>query len=265
MTNYHGKTVLVTGATGGIGKAVCAELAKQGYSLILTARNAERLAKACDDLRTEFQGNFDFIVADMAHRASTQAFAASLQQLNVDLHGVVLMPPQIAPTKECLPSPDVWLDVFNGSFVGPLEVLKHAMATMKPRPRDAVRCKVVVVSGVSSAHAMENYATSNSLRCAWRGQEKTLALTYGPQGIHVNTLSLGGTLTEGYQAKLAKRAADAGVSFEQRLLDETDNVPLKKYGTPKEVAVSVATLLGPFTDHMTGQNFLHEGGFVRSY
>jgi len=265
MTNHQAMTVLVTGATGGIGKAVCAELAAQGYSLILTARNAERLAKACDELREKYQGNFDFIACDMADRASTDAFFPSLQKFNANLHGAVIMPPQIRRTEDCLPSATVWSDIFNGSFIGPLEVLKHAIATMKPRPQNGVRCKVVIISGLSSIHALENYATSNTLRCAWRGQEKTLAIAYGPQGIHVNTLSLGGTLTEGYRNGIADRAAKAGISFEQRLAAETDNVPLKKYGTPEEVAFSVATLLGPFTDHMTGQNIPHEGGFVRTY
>jgi 3-oxoacyl-[acyl-carrier protein] reductase len=43
------------------------------------------------------------------------------------------------------------------------------------------------------------------------------------------------------------------------------NVPLGKYGTTEEAANAVATLLGPFSDHMTGTNILHDGGFTRAY
>ena len=55
------------------------------------------------------------------------------------------------------------------------------------------------------------------------------------------------------------------MTFEQRLAEETSNVPLHKYGTPEEVAVAVEGLLSPFSDHMTGLNILHDGGFTRAY
>jgi 3-oxoacyl-[acyl-carrier protein] reductase len=55
------------------------------------------------------------------------------------------------------------------------------------------------------------------------------------------------------------------VSVEQRLADETENIPLKKYGSPKEVAAAVEGLLSAFSDHITGVNILHDGGFTRAY
>ena len=97
-----------------------------------------------------------------------------------------------------------------------------------------------------------HYATSNVVRCAWLAEAKTLAFALGEQGIHVNTLSLRGTLAPWYRAGLEKRAAGAGVSFEERLAEETANIPLRKYGTPEEVAIAVQGLLSPFSDHMTG-------------
>ena len=81
----------------------------------------------------------------------------------------------------------------------------------------------------------------------------------------MNTLSIGGALTPGYASSLDKRAAKAGVTLEQRLADETSNIPLKKYGTPDEVAAAVEGLLSAFSDHITGVNILHDGGFTRAY
>jgi 3-oxoacyl-[acyl-carrier protein] reductase len=92
-----------------------------------------------------------------------------------------------------------------------------------------------------------------------------LAFALGDRGIHVNTLSLGGTLTPGYAVSLERRAANAGVTIEHRLAEETSNVPLRKYGTPAEVAAAVEGLLSPFSDHVTGLNVLHDGGFTRAY
>jgi 3-oxoacyl-[acyl-carrier protein] reductase len=51
----------------------------------------------------------------------------------------------------------------------------------------------------------------------------------------------------------------------ERLAEETSNVPLRKYGTPAEVAGAVEGLLSAFSDHMSGLNVLHDGGFTRAY
>jgi 3-oxoacyl-[acyl-carrier protein] reductase len=136
---------------------------------------------------------------------------------------------------------------------------------MRPDVSAGQRAKIVIVSGISSAQVLGHYATSNVIRTAWLGEAKTLAFALGERNIHVNTLSLGGTLTPGYRASIEKRAAAAGQSFDERLDAETDNVPLKKYGDPSEVAVAIEGLLSPFSDHMTGLNILHDGGFTRAY
>lgn len=202
---------------------------------------------------------------DMTQDESVSRFADELEARQVILDGVVLMPPQDPPARDPLPTSDRWREILQNSFVGPLSLLKAAIATMKPAPEKGRRSKIVIISGISSAQVLSHYASSNVVRCAWLAEAKTLAFSLGEQGIHVNTLSLGGTLTPGYSASLERRAAEAGVSFEQRLADETSNIPLRKYGTPDEVAAAVEGLLSEFSDHMTGLNILHDGGFTRSY
>ncbi|CAN7781537.1 SDR family oxidoreductase [Cupriavidus necator] len=87
----------------------------------------------------------------------------------------------------------------------------------------------------------------------------------GERGIHVNTLSLGGTLTPDYVASIDQRATKAGMTFPEQLAEETSNIPLRKYGSPEEVALAVEVLLSRFSDHMTDVNLLHDGGFTRAY
>ena len=81
----------------------------------------------------------------------------------------------------------------------------------------------------------------------------------------MNTVSLGGILTEHYAELISGRAKEAGQTYEQRLADETANVPLRKYGSPKEVAAVIDGLLSEFSDHLTGINVLCDGGFTRSF
>lgn len=258
-------TILVTGATGGIGQAVCARLTDAGYSLVLTARNPARLSAMTDELTGSGRGACQWIDVDMASDASVERFAGELAARQIILDGVVLMPPQPHATNDPLPASGTWREIFQSSFVGPLALLKAAISRMQPDPTHGRRCKIVILSGISSVQVLGHYATSNVLRCAWLAEAKTLAFALGEKGIHVNTLSLGGTLSPWYRAALESRAGGAGVSFDERLAEETANIPLRKYGTPDEVAVAVEGLLSAFSDHMTGVNILHDGGFTRAY
>jgi 3-oxoacyl-[acyl-carrier protein] reductase len=258
----HTRTILVTGASGGIGDPICRQLAKNGDSLVLAARNMEKLAALSGQLAGSGHRH---LYLDMSDDKVIRRFADELAEQQIVLDGVVLMPPQAHSTNDPMPGSQTWRDLFQNCFIGPLEVLKAAITTMKPDPVAGRRSKIVIISGISSAQVLGHYATSNVLRCAWVGEAKTLAFALGGRGIHVNTLSLGGTLAPWYREGIEKRARTAGMTFEQRLAEETSNIPLGKYGEPAEVAIAVEGLLSPFSDHMTGVNIMHDGGFTRAY
>ena len=256
------RTILVTGPTGGIGATLCTHLAAKGYNLVLAARSSDRLEEAVQSLSKSYpEQNFKSLVLDFADLNSIATAFAKLRSQAISLHGLVVMPPQIPPTDNCLPDSQAWEPIWRNSFVGPLEVVKQSVELF---PKTG-RSKIVIVSGISSAQVLGHYATSNVLRLAWLAEAKTIAFALGPRGIHVNTLSLGGVVTEKFKARIEQKAKDLGVTFEQQMEAEVANVPLKKYAEPREVACAVEGLLSEFSDHMTGLNILCDGGFTRAY
>jgi 3-oxoacyl-[acyl-carrier protein] reductase len=195
-------TYLITGASGGIGSAVCHRLANSGNQLVLAARDMERLAAL---QRTLAGVGHQVIPVDMASDESIEAFSERLEHLALKLDGAVLMPPQPHSANDPLPDSEVWRTLFQTSFIGPLATLKAAIARMHPIVANGERAKIVIVSGISSAQVLGHYATSNVIRTAWLGEAKTLAFALGERNIHVNTLSLGGTLTPGYRDSIASQ------------------------------------------------------------
>jgi 3-oxoacyl-[acyl-carrier protein] reductase len=253
-----GKKILVTGATGGIGIELCGHLASQGYGLILTARNEERLLKLTQRIKDSYRTPAICLPSDFSDQTT---FDALIEKTQDGLDGIVLMPPQVDPTAECLPKDTEWEHMFKTSFIGPLALIRALLPALKKSERS----KVVLISGISSAQVLSHYATSNVLRLAWLAQMKTLAHKYGPEKIHFNTLSLGGVLTDEYLNELGQDAKKRGITFGEAMAEQVDNVPLRKYAVPHQVGMAVEGLLGGFSDHMTGLNILCDGGFTRAY
>jgi 3-oxoacyl-[acyl-carrier protein] reductase len=256
------KTVLVTGASGGIGRPLCFHLAKRGMNLIVTARNENRLKELQNEL-LEYCPSISVIAKkmDYSEDASIQKFVAALTENSQTLNGIVLMPPQIPPTDSCFPPASAWQQMFHDAFIGPLRFLEACL----PFVDSDKRGKIVIISGISSVQALSHYATANVLRTAWLGQAKAMAIALGPKKIHINTLSLGGVTTPKYQEHLKSKAEKNNRSIDEQMEQEVSNVPLRKYGSTDDIAHAIEGLLSNFSDHFTGHNFVCDGGFNRSY
>jgi 3-oxoacyl-[acyl-carrier protein] reductase len=93
-------TFLITGASGGLGSAVCLRLANSGHQLVLASRNVDRLIA----LQTSLPGEGHQVIAlDMASDQSIEEFSAQLERLSLSLDGAVLMPPQPHAANDPLP------------------------------------------------------------------------------------------------------------------------------------------------------------------
>ncbi len=72
-------------------------------------------------------------------------------------------------------------------------------------------------------------------------------------------------MTDEFIRKLQKEAVEKNSSYTDILSQRVDNVPLKKYASPLEVAQIIEGLLSDFSNHLTGTNIICDGGFTRAY
>ena len=109
-------TVLVTGATGGIGQAICERLAANGARLVLSARDKVRLESLASLLPKPASGAHTVIPVDMASDDEVSEFDRRLSASGLQLDGVVLMPPQPIHRPAQCPSQEVWRTLFQASL-----------------------------------------------------------------------------------------------------------------------------------------------------
>ncbi len=245
---------LVTCATSGMGSKIARALTED--NLILTGRDQDKLQSLC-----EFTENRAFSVEmDFFDTRSLQAASTKIVDIG-KLDRIVFIIPRIPPSSNVFPSDEEWAELYKNYFINPLSLLRQLFE------ENAVNdgAKIVLISGISSKSALTYYATNNCLRSAWLGQAKAMALTLGEKRISVNTLSLGGVMTDSYTEKMKNKALDQSISFDQLMKNEVSNVPLRKYASIDDVVGAVIALLGPLSNHMTGQNIMLDGGFFKGY
>lgn len=253
------KTFIVTGASGELGGAI-ARLLAQDNNLILTGRDSSKLKKLQEELKAASPNNFEVSTLDFVSDASRKSFINYLNQNHASIAGLVLITPR--PQfygKGVWQEENVWLDVIQNTFTGPLEVLKNVV------PYLANPSKVVVIAGTTSIQVQPETGPNGVIRRMWTTYNKILSHQLGPKGISINTVSPGVVMTDFHQKRIQKKANDDGITYNDQMEKEVANIPLRRHAKPQEVAQTVKFLLSEQSDFINGVNLLLDGGLTLSY
>jgi 3-oxoacyl-[acyl-carrier protein] reductase len=248
-THLEGKVFILTGATGGLGRATAELLVAEGARVVVTGRDQGRLDEATAALGDSSVG----ILADNADPASAD------EVVNAALHrwGQVdgaLISVGGPPPGSIMETPDeVWSASFDSVFLGAIRVAR----TVAREIRGPGSIAFVLSSSVRAPLA--NLAVSNGLRPGLAMAAKTLADELGPQGIRVNGLLPGRIGTERV-AELDASTDDAEAARETAIA----GIPLGRYGEPEEFAAAATFLLSPVSSFVTGVMLPVDGGMLRA-
>jgi 3-oxoacyl-[acyl-carrier protein] reductase len=253
------KTFIITGASGELGSAT-AKLLAHDYNLILTGRDLTKLKNLQEELKTKNSGHYDICALDFISEPSRDGFESYLNQAHISIAGLVLIAPR--PQfygKTLMQDENVWLEVFQSTFTGPMEVLKVVL------PHLSNPSKIVVIAGTTSVQLQPEYGPSCVIRRMWTTYTKALSHQLGPQGISVNALSPGVVLTNFHQARIQKKFEETGLSYDDQMEKEVATIPLRRHAKPQDVAQTIKFLLSEQSDFINGVNLILDGGFTLSY
>lgn len=239
----EGKTVLVTGASSGIGRSTAIECSKMGATVILTARNEERLQETLSQMEGD---GHQYIVADLLQTEDLERIVATVPALD----GVVLCAGKGLTLPFNFSSRDKFDSIFEVNFFSPVELLR----LLNKKKKIATGGSVVMMDSIGG---VKRFSGGNSIYGASKAALKAMvnfcAVELAPRKIRVNGVCPGMVETP-----LIRR----GTLTEEQLKMDMDKYPLKRYGTPEEVAYGVIYLLSDASAWVTGHSLIIDGGIT---
>lgn len=239
------RRALVTGSSRGIGRAIALRLARSGFAVTLHCRErVDEAARVAAEIRG-FGGQVSILCFDVRERA------AARQALDGDVgahgayYGIVLNAGIARDNAFPALSDEDWDDVIDTSLDGFFNVLRPLVM---PMVRAKQGGRVVVLSSVSGIVGNRGQVNYSAAKAGLIGAAKALAVELASRNITVNCVAPGPIATE----------MTAGAPLEEML----KAVPMRRVGTPEEVAATVAFLMSDEAGYVTRQVIGVNGGIV---
>lgn len=239
--SLEGKTILVTGASSGIGKATAIECSKMGANVILTARNKERLEETLSQC-----GGGKIIPANLVEQDDIENLVNSVPTLD----GVVFSAGKgmTMPFNYC--SRDKFDEIFNINFFSTIETFR----LLSKKKKLNKGCSVVFIVSIGGTY---KYPVGNSIYGASKAAMRSM--------IHscVKELSSKQIRVNGIYPGMVETPLIHNLAFtDEQLKEDMSRYPLKRYGKPEEIAYGSVYLLSDASAWVTGQDLVIDGGIT---
>ena len=254
--NLEGKTAVVCGSTQGIGKATAIELARNGASVILMARNEEKLKAVKNELDASRNQKHTYLVADFSDPSGLSLVLENnktlLKQVNILVNNTGGPPGGKAIEAQI----EEFRYAFNQHLICNHLILQACIEGMKSSGYG----RIINVISTSVKVPLNNLGVSNTIRGAVANWSKTLANELGEFGITVNNVLPGATDTERLSSIAENKATKTGKSIEEVLKEMGNQAPLNRVGKPEETANAITFLASPAASFISGINLPVDGG-----
>ena len=253
--SLEGKNAIVCGSTKGIGLAIAEELAFLGACCTLVARNEEALQKAIQHLDIALRQKHAYLVADFSKPDTvSNAITAHVKKNTVHILINNTGGPPPGPVTEA--TEEAFLNAFNQHLICNQILAKAVIPSMKKEKYG----RIINVISTSVKIPIRNLGVSNTIRGAVASWAKTMANELGQFNITVNNILPGFTSTKRL-AVLIENMAKGGNTLvdiiEKNMMEE---VPMKRFADPSEIAAVAAFLASPAASYVNGASIPVDGG-----
>jgi 3-oxoacyl-[acyl-carrier protein] reductase len=245
--NFRGQTVLVTGATKGIGEKIANDLALLGADLILTGRNEKQIAELNGKIGSNRKAMKKWLAVDFSIKGSTQKFLdeiGSMKKIDVCINCAGIN--RINDIDET--SLDDWHDITAVNLEAPFLITRTVSRIMKANRYGRI-VNIASIFGVISKAKRSLYSIS---KFGLRGLTVSSSIDLAPYNILVNAVSPGFVKTE-----LTRRILEP-----EEMEKLAQQIPVGRFAQPEEISKAVLFLASNQNTYITGHNLIIDGGFV---
>jgi len=254
MPGRHSRKVaIVTGSSSGIGQAIAVRLAKEGASIVVNYRSHP---EGAEDTRKQIEAADSKVIvlqADVSRLADVQHLVDQAWQ---QLGGCDILVNNAGIEKGA----DFWEvteqdydEVMNVNLKGVFFLTQAFVRRLRETNRKG---RIINISSVHEEMAFPHFSTYCASKGAMRMLTRNLAVELGPLGITINNIAPGAIITP-----INRSLLDNKVKLDALL----QNIPLKRMGSPEEVASLTAFLASDEADYVTGSTYVIDGGLMVSY
>ncbi len=241
--SLEGKTILITGASSGIGRATAIECAKMGAKCIITGRNAERLQATFDALEGD---GHQQIIADLTNEEDMIRLVNECPQLDGLVNNAGLgntLPVQFYSEEQIQ-------RIFGTNFIAPTLLTKNLLK----KKRLCKGASVVFTSSIASNHHVVGKSLYGCSKAAIETYTKYASRELATKKIRCNSVHPGMVDTP---------LIHSGSITEEQHQEDMKKYPLERYGKPEEIAWGIIYLLSDASAWVTGHSLVIDGGVTR--
>ena len=249
--DLHGKIALITGASGGIGRATAKLLAREGVQTIVVARGESELQELAAEIESEGGSRSMVVVDDLNQRES---FARVRDRVSERFDHVDILVNNLGQGRPLAwDSPDeAWDEAFALNFTPPRKLAQVFIPGMRER-------KFGRIVNLTATLEPPNVSGSMTSKAAVQVWAKGLSRVLGRDGITVNCVSPGIVMTDQIRRQLPRWLPTK--EDQDRWLEQ--EVPMRRFGEPDDVARLICFLCSPLAGYITGQRIYADGGWNR--
>jgi 3-oxoacyl-[acyl-carrier protein] reductase len=256
----RGKVALVAAASKGLGRATAEELATEGATVVICARNRETLDSAREEIARTTGSQIVAVAGDVSIESDVDRIVdKAIQEFGrVDILVTNAGGPPSGPFESL--TTEMWKQAVDLTLMSVINLTSRVIPGMKQRQWG----RIININSIAAKQPVNGLMLSNSIRSAVTGFARTLANEVAADGITVNNILPGYTRTERVEQLSNATAQREGITSDEARKKWEVEIPMKRLGEPKEFGALAAFLASERASYITGQSFAVDGGWIKA-